>query len=205
MSLAVDFRSARKKQLLSDSRYVPRAEEMERRTLLSFADGNGSVVTAITETPGSKQLVITFDGPLNPGPAEDLANYQVTRALANPELVTASGPAVKILSASYSDAAASQVTLTLKNSLKPGVFYGVFINGTPASMSTNLASNPLTDSKGNLFDGDNDDTPGGDFYGLFGSERRLNFVDSNHASVSLAPSAAARSTSARSSTVILIN
>ena len=48
-----------------------RGEEMEQRTLLSFADGNGPVVTAITETPGSKQLVITFDGPLNPGTAEE--------------------------------------------------------------------------------------------------------------------------------------
>ena len=63
-------------------------EQMERRQLLSFADGNGPVVTAVTETPGSNQLVITFDGPLNPGPAEDVANYQVTKALANPELVT---------------------------------------------------------------------------------------------------------------------
>ena len=84
----------RKKQLRFAFRgYLPRWEEMERRTLLSFADGNGPVVTAMTEAPGSKQLVITFDGPLNPGPAQDTSNYQITKALANPELVTSSGPA----------------------------------------------------------------------------------------------------------------
>ena len=66
----------------------PVLEPMEARRLLSFADGNGPVVTAITETPGSNQPVVTFDGPLNPGPAQDVANYQVTRALSNSELVT---------------------------------------------------------------------------------------------------------------------
>ena len=87
--------------------------------------------------------------------------------------MTKSGAAVRIISASYSDTSASQVTLTLKNSLKPGVFYRVFINGTPASMSVNPASNPLTDINGNLFDGDNDDTPGGDFYGLFAAGTKV--------------------------------
>jgi hypothetical protein len=165
--------------------FRPQVGSVEHRSLLSFADGNGAVVTAISLTPGSNQLVITIDGPLTPGAAEDLANYQVTKALAYPELVTMNGPAVKILSASYSDVAASQVTLMLKNSLQPGVFYRVFINGTPASMSTNPASNPLTDIKGNLFDGDNDDTPGGDFYGLFALGKKIIFVDENGARVSL--------------------
>ena len=88
-------------------------------------------------------MVITFDGPLLPGPAEDLANYQITKALSNPELVTSSGAAVKVLSATYSDVSASQVTLTLKNRLKSGVFYRIFINGTPASMSVNPAVEPF--------------------------------------------------------------
>ena len=46
----------------------PRLEPLESLLLLSFADGNGPVVTAMTEPPASKQLVITFDGPLEPGP-----------------------------------------------------------------------------------------------------------------------------------------
>ena len=172
---------SQKKRTPPGTGFRPRCEEMERRTLLSFADGNGPVVTAITETPGTRQLVITFDGPLDPGPAQDVANYQVNRALANPELITRSGPGVRIIAASYSDTTASQVTLTLKNSLKPGVFYRVFINGTPASMSVNAASNPLTDINGVLFDGDNDDTPGGNFYGLFALGTKVAFRDSDGA------------------------
>ena len=186
--------------------FRPQVEPIERLLLLSFADGNGPVVTAITETPGSKQLVITFDGPLNPGPAEDVSNYQITKALANPELITSSGPAVRIIAASYSDTTASQVTLTLKNSLKPGVFYRVFINGTPASMSVNPASNPLTDINGVLFDGDNDDTPGGDFYGLFALGTRVAFRDSNGATCRAGGArAAVRSTSGASSMATSIN
>jgi len=154
--------------------------------LLSFADGNGPVVTALTEIPGSKQLIITFDGPLNPGPAEDLANYQIARSPANPELITSNGPAVKIVSANYSDTGASQVTLTLKTSLKPSVFYRVFINGAPAGMSANPTSNPLTDINGVLLDGDNDDTPGGNFYGLFALGSKVAFTDSNSSHVTLA-------------------
>jgi len=161
-------------------------EQLESLLLLSFADGNGPVVTAVTEVAGSKQLVITFDGPLNPTPAQDASNYQITKALANPELVTKSGAAVAIISASYSDTSASQVTLNLSTNLKPGVFYRIFINGTPASMSVNPASNPLTDINGVLFDGDNDDTAGGDFYGLFAAGTNVLFTDSNGAHVSLA-------------------
>ncbi len=78
------------------------------------------------------------------------------------------------------------MTLTLKNRLAPGVFYRVWINGTPASMSVNSSSNPLTDINGVLFDGDNDDTPGGNFYGLFAVGSKFRFADSNGDRVSLA-------------------
>ena len=178
------FRSSAKRRDVART-FRPRLELLERLLLLSFADGNGPVVTAITEASGGKQLVVTFDGPLTPGPAQDLANYQVTKALANPKLITKSGPADVILSASFSDQSTSQVTLTLKKSLKPEVFYRVFINGTPASMSVDPASNPLTDKNGVLFDGDNDDTPGGDFYGLFAAGSKVSFTDSYGANVSL--------------------
>ena len=75
--------------------FRPRLEPLENLLLLSFADGNGPVVTALTEVSGSKQLVITFDGPLNGSPAQDASNYQITKALANPELVTKSGASVR--------------------------------------------------------------------------------------------------------------
>ena len=39
-------------------------------------------------------------------------------------------------------------------------------------------SNPLTDINGVLFDGDNDDTPGGNFYGLFALGKNVAFTDS---------------------------
>ena len=142
MFLSLFGSSAKRRDVAKTFR--PRLEPLERLLLLSFADRNGPVVTAITEDSGGKQLVVTFDGPLSPGPAQDLANYQVTKALANPKLITKSAPADAILSASFSDQSTSQLTLTLKKSLKPEVFYRVFINGTPASMSVNPASNPLT-------------------------------------------------------------
>jgi hypothetical protein len=165
----------------------PVLEPLESRQLLSFADGNGPVVNAITYTSGSSELVITFDGPLSAGPAQDVANYQINRAPANPELITRNRASVKIIAANYTDTGISQVTLTLqKNSLKPGVFYRVFINGTPASMSVNAASKPLTDINGVLFDGDNDDTPGGDFYGLFALGPKVAFTDSAGSRVALA-------------------
>ena len=161
----------------------PEVDLLECRLVLSFADGSGPVVTSLTALPNSNQLVITFDGPLNASsplnPAEDIANYQVTKALNNPELVSRAGRADPVISASYSDTSSSQVTLTLENRLVPGTFYRVFINGTPASMSVNPNSNPLTDINGVLFDGDNDDTPGGDFYGLFAVGKKFHFDDSN--------------------------
>ena len=164
---------------LRSSSIRPELEQLEPVMLLSFADGNGPVVQALTEVPGSTKLVITFDGPLNPGPASASSNYQVTKALPNPELVSSRGAGLAIVSASYSDASASQVTLTLKRALQPGVFYRVFINGTPGSMSVNPASNPLTDINGVWFDGDNDDTAGGNFYGLLAVGKRIKFTDSS--------------------------
>ena len=167
------------------AKYRPQVEQLESLLLLSFADGNGPVVTGITGLPGSNQLVIRFDGPLSPGPAPDVANYQVTKALANPELVTKSGPRDPVIAASYNVSPTPRVTLTLRKNLTPGTVYRIWINGTPASMSVNPASNPLTDINGVLFDGDNDDTAGGDFYGQFSTGRNLSFVDSNGAHVSL--------------------
>ena len=84
--------------------------------------------------------------------------------------MTANGPADPIRAASY-NAATDQVTLSLARPLTPGVNYRIWINGTPGS--------GLTDINGVTFDGDNDDTPGGDFYGLISEGRRLTFSDMN--------------------------
>lgn len=153
------------------------------RTASSTADGNGPVLTGITSTPGSRSLVLTFDGPLIASTATDLANYRITApGCGNPEIVTSSGPALKIVAAQYGDA---QVTLTLARPLLQGTFYRIFINGSLPIISGDPNSNPLTGSDGKTYDGDNDDTAGGDFYGLFAVGRSLNFTDSDGDRVAL--------------------
>ena len=177
----------------STQRLRPMIEGLEQRLVLSSADGNGPVVTALTSLPNTNQLVISFDGPLTTGPAADIANYQVTKSTSDPELITQTGaldPVISavyspVTSAVYSDSSGSQVTLTLQDGLASGKFYRIWINGTPASMSVNPNSNPLT-SNGVLFDGDNDDTPAGDFYGLFAAGTSFNFKDSNGDKIALA-------------------
>ena len=149
----------------ADRSFRPLVNAMEERKLLSFADGNGPVVTGLSEqtVSGNATLIVSFDGPLNAGTAEVPSNYTVNRAPAgNPEVVTRSGPAVPIRAVTY-NAATDQVAITLAHPLASGVFYRVWINGSPGA--------GLTDINGVLFDGDNDDTPGGDFFGLFARGR----------------------------------
>ena len=154
------------------------------RSASSTADGNGPVLTGITSTPGSRSLVLTFDGPLISSTATDLANYRITApGFGNPEMVTSSGLALKILNAEYGD---GQVTLTLARPLRQGTFYRIFVNGSLPIVNGNPNSNPLIGLGGIAFDGDNDDTAGGDFYGLFAVGRSLCFTDSSGDRVSLA-------------------
>lgn len=177
-------------------RYRLQLERLEIRLALSTADGNGPVLTSITSEPGSRSLVLAFDGPLRSGPATDLANYRITAPSgANPMLVTSSGPVLRVVAAQYNDVSAtcSQVTLTLARSLRQATFYRIFINGELPITNGNPASNPLTGgggagnpSDGVAYDGDNDDTAGGNFYGLFAVGRRLAFSDSSGDRVVLA-------------------
>jgi hypothetical protein len=151
--------------------FNPSFDRMEARRLLSFADGNGPVVISLTEQNVANRGVVTvgFDGPLNPQTGDNLANYAVNRLGAtNPELITTSGPAIKVLGATY-QSSTQQVLLTLAKPLAAGVTYRVFINGSPGG---------LTDINGVMFDGDNDDTPSGNFYGLLSSGQKLKFTDS---------------------------
>lgn len=157
--------------------------------------GSGPVLTGITSSLGSTSLVLTFNGPLRPDTATDLANYSITGpTCASPQLVTTSGPAVRVIAAQYSDTSttASQVTLTLAHPLRQGIFYRIFINGNPPIVSGDPNSNPLAGGGdasnpnfGVVFDGDNDLTACGDFYGQFAVGRRLTFTDSSGDWVSL--------------------
>ncbi len=158
----------------------PAATVTAKAVASSTADGTGPVLTDITSTPGSKTIVLTFDGPLIPETATDLANYRITApGCHTPELVTSSGPAQKIVTAQYSDisSSASQVVLTLARPLRQGTFYRIFINGELPIVNGDPNSNPLTGVGGVTFDGDNDETAGGDFYGLFGVGTKLSFND----------------------------
>jgi len=173
-----------------------RLESLEQRLAFSSADGSGPVLTGMTSIPGSRSLVLTFDGPLLASTATDLANYSITAPSGvNPALVTSSGPALRIVTARYGDVSptSSRVTLTLARPLAQGIFYRVFINGQLPITSGNPASNPLkggggvgNPSNGIAYDGDNDDTAGGNFYGLFAVGRRLGFNDSSGDRVALA-------------------
>jgi hypothetical protein len=167
--------------------FRPWLEPLEERRVLSSANGNGPVLTAITSMPGNPSLVLTFDGPLLSSTATDLTNYQVTAPSGrNPEVVTSSGPRLRVVAAEYGDisSTSSQITLTLARPLKLNIFYRIFINGELPITNGNPASNPLTGaggagnpSDGKPFDGDNDDTAGGNFYGLFAVGRKLTFTD----------------------------
>ena len=144
---------------------------MEGRLLLATADGTGPVVVGLTQrpAPGGAALVVSFDGPLDPGLAQDPAHYRVEAfGDGRPEFVTEGGHSLVPRRASY-DAGTNRVTLRLARPLRPGVFHRIEIGGTPGS--------GLTGADGTLFDGDVDDTPGGDFYALFARGRGLRFAN----------------------------
>lgn len=171
-------------------------EPLESRRVFASADGTVPVLTAITSDPGSRSLVLAFDGPLAADTATEPANYSITApGGGNPQVVTSSGPALRVVAARYSDVSptSSQVVLELTRPLREGTFYRIFINGELPITNGIPSSNPLRGgggtggpSDGVVFDGDNDATAGGDFYGLFGVGRRLAFLDSSGDRVTLA-------------------
>jgi len=145
----------------------PELEDLETRIVLSFADGNGAVVTTVTELNNGSALVFTFDGPLDANPAQGLTdpgNYSIQVPSGNPEVVTSSLSSVPIRSASYNDST-NQVTLNLGSPLTAGESYRVFINGITNTESSTAPG--LIDADQNPIDGDYDDTASGDFYALF--------------------------------------
>ena len=151
--------------------FRPVAEPMERRQLLSFADGNGPVVIGLSEQVVNHRsaIVINFDGPLNASQAQQVARYQVAQLAPNGrQIVSRSGAVDPIRSVTY-DAAADQVTLILARPLAAGQCYRVRVDGS--------AQTGIKDPAGTLIDGDNDDTAGGDFYGLLAQGRSLTFTD----------------------------
>ena len=161
---------------------LPTAPPVQARSVSSSAASAGPVLTGITSTPGSTSLVLSFNAPLIPGTATDLANYRITASrFGNPQVVTTSGPALRVVAAQYSEisSTSSEVTLTLARPMRQRVFYRIFINGELPITSGDQSSNPLVGLGGGVFDGDNDETPGGNFYGLFAVGSKLRFTDSS--------------------------
>ncbi len=147
-----------------------------------------TVVTNVLQA-GGNQLVLTFSGALNASPTlptqspTNVTNYRVEVPASNPQLVTQAASAVTISSATYNPAT-FQVTLNLASSLTAGSFYRVFVSGAP----TTSADPGLVDATGAGLDGDYDDTPTGDFYGLFGYTNvggTLTYTDSGGDTVNL--------------------
>jgi hypothetical protein len=163
--------------------FRPLAEAMERRSLMAFSGGTGAVVIglAIPLGQGRTSIVVSFDGPLVATTAEDVGYYQVNAVgPGNPEVVTSTGAADPVVSASY-NAGTQQVTLGLAKPLALGQFYRVMITSQPSTGVMDVVSptptNGITATTIQPIDGDNDDTPAGDFYGLVGLGTSFRFTD----------------------------
>lgn len=109
-----------RRRISSSRNFRPQLEELESRLVPSSLDGNGPVVTGLSEAPGSAALIISFDGPLNLSAtltAQQLAFFQVNQLApgVSPELITTTGADVPIISGTYHSIGlfSSQVTLTL--------------------------------------------------------------------------------------------
>jgi hypothetical protein len=161
------------------------------QAVVTAVAGTSPSLTNITYTPGSTSLVLTFSTPLVRDSATDLANYSITAPtlFGNPAVVSRGGLNLRILAAEYTDISetSSQVTLTLKRPMWQGYFYRISIKGELPVTSGNPDSNPVSGigAGRTTFDGDNDGTPGGNFWGLFGVGPRLTFYDSNRDRVTL--------------------
>jgi hypothetical protein len=192
MKLVRERRNSRNRRLVSRGYGLGREiENLEARTLLSYADGNGAVVLSVTERNNGSALVITFDGPLDANPSNpaqsptNLASYSVQLPAGNPEVVTSSLSSVSISSASY-NSSTHQVTLDLATSLVQGDWYRIFVNGIATASGSPAPG--LLDANQNPIDGDYDDTPSGDFYALFAwttAGTPLDYTDSQGDAVTL--------------------
>jgi hypothetical protein len=100
-------------------------------------------------TRGITGAVLRFDEDLNPTPAENPANYSLIAQRRG------GGKLVVSFSAAAYDAVTRQVTLTATQPFEQGEIEGLAIR-------VNGRTGGLTDTRGNLLDGDEDGRPGGD-------------------------------------------
>jgi hypothetical protein len=103
-------------------------------------------------------LVLSFDRDLDPARAQDPSNYQVTSPGRDRRVGTADDVIVPLRSAVY-DAAARTVTLITVRRLSVFLPNHLFARGTGAGA--------ITDTSGNLLDGDGNGQAGGDYTATF--------------------------------------
>lgn len=151
-------------------RATPRVEPCEARIILTGAAGLPPTVASILETisGASSTIAVTFSGPMNAAAAGDPAFYRLGLAGPDGRFGAADAHPLALRSVVY-DPSTLTATLTPAQPLRLGVFYQVFINGMPPMA--------LTGADGTLFDGDVDQTAGGDFRRLIGLGKSLRFVD----------------------------
>lgn len=145
------------------ARNRPDLERLEGRLMMDASSSDtGSVVTNLVENvaAGRASLVVTFSEPLAPASAEYLANYSVRN-------VNAPG-SIPVVSARY-DVTAQTVTLGLARPTPAN---------RPVALTINGGLTGVTGLDGVLFDGDNDQQPGGNYIALLTEGRSINFVDS---------------------------
>lgn len=104
-------------------------------------------------------IVLTFSTPMDPVQAEALNNYRLRLSGKSGLPGAPEGPTIPLASAVY-DARRRTVTLTLKQSLTLGRFYQITVNGQGAS--------GMTDTAGNVLDGDRNGLPDGIYESLIG-------------------------------------
>jgi hypothetical protein len=121
----------------------------------------GPILTAIHRLGIHAQptrVVLTFSEPLDPGTARRPASFGLVASGPDGRFGTKDDRRIRIRSADY-DAATNTVTLSPARRLSVRQRYRIVVDGT--------SSTGLTDTSGNLLDGDFDGTPGGDYVAVF--------------------------------------
>lgn len=131
--------------------------------MMDASSDTGAVVTGLVETIAGNRasLVVTFSEPLDPASATYLANYTVHN-------VNAKG-SIPVVSAKY-DSTAQSVTLGLARPTP---------TNRPVALTINGGITGVTGANGVLFDGDNDQQPGGNYIAILTAGRSINFLDAN--------------------------
>jgi uncharacterized repeat protein (TIGR01451 family) len=113
----------------------------------------------ITSRKAITGIVLTFSAPMDPVQAEALNNYSIRLAGKNGLPGNPEGPTIPLASAQY-NASRRTVTLTPVRPLSLGQFYQFLANGP--------GSSGLTDTSGNVLDGDQNGVPDGIYQSYIG-------------------------------------